>query len=81
MRNNLNLDKWFRRRCHLKYFSSQFWWPLCSVERNHLCNLGRGHYGKPSWEVILNLDQWFRKRCCSKKKFTIAHLEPSAQVR
>ena len=56
------------------------------MELNHLCNIGRGHYGEHSCKIILNLDQWFR-RCPLKKKLktdedlTIAHLEPLAQVR
>ena len=31
--------------------------------RNGLCNFGRGHYGKHSYEIILNLDQWLSRRC------------------
>ena len=34
----------------------ELWRPLCSLERNTLCTFCRGHYGKPSCEVILNLD-------------------------
>ena len=34
--------------------------PLCSVERNYLCNFGRRHHKE---QLILNLDQWFRRRC------------------
>ena len=30
--------------------------------RNHMCNFGRGHYGKHSSEIILNLDQWFNEK-------------------
>ena len=52
----LILDQWFKRRCHLKYFLSGLWQPLCSLEQNYLCNFGRGHYRKPSCEVNLNLD-------------------------
>ena len=44
------------------------WRPLCSVEWNHLCTIGRGHYWEHSCEIILNLDQWLRR--CLKKKFT-----------
>ena len=44
----------------------ELWQLPCSVEWNHLCNFGRGHYGEHSCEIILNLDQWFR-RCCLKK--------------
>ena len=40
------------------------------MERNHLCNFARGHYGEHSIEIILNLGQWFRRRCHLKKKFT-----------
>ena len=41
----------------------EFWQPLCSVEQNHLCNVGIRHHEKHFCEVILKLDQWFRK-CC-----------------
>ena len=30
----------------------ELWWPSCSVERNHLCNFGRGHHGEHSCEVF-----------------------------
>ena len=63
----LNLDQWFRWRCHLKDFLSRALGPSCSAERNHLCNFGRGHYRKHSCEIILNLDQQFT-RCGLKKK-------------
>ena len=39
----------------------ELWWPSCSAELNHLGNFGRGHYEKPSCEIILNSDQWFRR--------------------
>ena len=51
----LNLDQWFRR-CHFKISYLELWRPLCWLERDYLFNFGRGHYGKPSCEVILNLD-------------------------
>ena len=38
------------------------WQPLCSVELNHLCNFGRGHYEKQLCEIMINLDEWFRRR-------------------
>ena len=41
------------------------WQPFCSVERNHLCNFGRG-YHEQFCGIILNLGQWFRRRCCLK---------------
>ena len=41
----------------------EHWWPLCSAERNHLCNIGQGHYQEHFCEVVLNLDQWFSRRC------------------
>ena len=40
--------------------------PLCSVERNHLCNFGTGHYEEQFCELISNLGQWFR---CHLKDF------------
>ena len=75
----LNLDQWFRRRCHVKYFLStassallfggvvpfvQFWWrAFCSVEQAHLCNCGKRHYKQHFCEITLNVDQWYRRRC------------------
>ena len=43
--------------------------PFCSVERNHLCNFGKGLYEEQFCEIILNLDQWFRR--CLLKIFLI----------
>ena len=40
--------------------------PLCSVERNHLINVGRRHHEDQFCVIILNLDQWFRRRLCLK---------------
>ena len=37
--------------------------PLCSVDWNHLCNIGRRHHEEQSCEIILNFDQWFRRKC------------------
>ena len=34
----------------------ELWQAFCSVERNHLCNLGRRHHEKQFCEIILNLD-------------------------
>ena len=44
----------------------ELWQPLCSVEKNHLCNFDRGHHVEQFCEIILNLDQWFRGTCCLK---------------
>ena len=41
----------------------ELWQPLCSVERNHLCNFGRGYQEDQFCEIILNLDKWFSGRC------------------
>ena len=41
----------------------QLWWPSCLAERNHLGNLGRGHYKENFCEMILNLDKWFKRKC------------------
>ena len=35
----------------------ELWWPLSSVEQNHLCNFGRVHHEEQFCEIILNLDQ------------------------
>ena len=48
----------------------EHWWPLCSVEGNHLYNLGKWHYGEHSCGINLNLSQWFRRRCPLKNQFT-----------
>ena len=40
--------------------------PLCLVDWNHLCNLGRRQHDEQSCEIILNLDHWFRRKCCLK---------------
>ena len=48
----------------------ELWWPLCSVERNHLCHFSRGYQEEQICEIILNFNQWFRRRCHLKKKFT-----------
>ena len=31
----------------------ELWGPLCSLERNHLCNFGRGHHKEQFCEIIL----------------------------
>ena len=40
--------------------------PLCSVDWNLLCNIGRRHPEEQPCEMSLNLDQWFRRKCCLK---------------
>ena len=62
----LNLDKWFKRRRHLKISYLELWWPFCSAEHNHLCNIGRGYSEEQFCKIISNLGQWFRRRCCLK---------------
>ena len=49
-----------------RYFLSGAHAAFCSVEQNHLCNVGRGYYEEQFCEIILNLDQWFRRRCLLK---------------
>ena len=41
----------------------ELWQPLCSVDWNHLCIIGRRHHEEQPCEIILNLDQWFRRKC------------------
>ena len=41
----------------------ELWQPLCSVDWNQLCNLGKRHHEEQSCEFILNLDQLFRMKC------------------
>ena len=41
----------------------ELWQPLCSMERNHLCNFGRVYNEEQFCEIILNLDEWFRIKC------------------
>ena len=38
----------------------ELWQPFCSVEQNHLCNLGRQYYEEQFCEIILNFGQWFK---------------------
>ena len=46
-----------------KYISYlELWQQLCSVDWNHLCNIGRRHHEEQFCEIILNLDQWFRRK-------------------
>ena len=33
----------------------ELWQPLCSVERNHMCNFGRRHHKEQFCEIPLNL--------------------------
>ena len=40
----------------------ELWQALCSVQQNHLCNMGRRHHKEQFCEIILILDQWFRRR-------------------
>ena len=44
----------------------ELWQPFCSIERNHLCNFGRGCYEEQVCEIILNFGQWFKRICCLK---------------
>ena len=44
----------------------ELWQSLCSVDWNHLCNLGRRHHEEQCFEIILNLDQWFSRKCSLK---------------
>ena len=44
----------------------ELWQPVCSAERNHLCNFGRECYEDQFSEIILNFGQWFKRRCCFK---------------
>ena len=39
----------------------ELWQSLCSAERNHLCNFGRGCYEEHISEIILNFGQWFKR--------------------
>ena len=41
----------------------ELWLPLCSVDWNHLCNIGRRRHEAQFGGIILNLDQWFRRNC------------------
>ena len=45
----------------------ELWWPFCSAERNHLCNLSRGYQEGQFCEIILNLDPLIRR--CHLKDF------------
>ena len=57
--SSLNFNQWFKRRCRLKDFYLELWWPFCSAE----FNFGRGHYEDQFCEIISKLGQWYRRRC------------------
>ena len=42
----LKLDRWFRKRCHLKLFLSGTLVAPFTAEWNHLCNFGRGYHAR-----------------------------------
>ena len=44
----------------------ELWQAICSVERNHLCNFGRGYPEEQFCEIILNLGQCLSWRCLLK---------------
>ena len=44
----------------------ELWQPLCLVDWNHLCNIGRRHHEEQPCEIILDLDKCFRRKCCLK---------------
>ena len=37
--------------------------PLCSADRNRLCNFNEEHHEEQFCEIILDLDQWFSRKC------------------
>ena len=41
----------------------ELWQPLCSVDWNHLCIIGRRHHEEQCCKIILNLNQWLRRKC------------------
>ena len=47
----------------------ELWWPLSSVEWNHLCNFGREHHEEQFCEINLNLSQRIGR--CRLKTFLI----------
>ena len=51
----------------------ELWWPLCSSECNHSCNINRGYHEEQFCKIILNLDLWFRRRYYFSKAL-VAHL-------
>ena len=55
--------------------SLELWQPLCSVDRNHLCNFGRIYHEERFCEIILKLDQWVMRKCQG-----ISYLEPFVQI-
>ena len=73
----------------------QLGWPFCSVEQNHLCNFGRGHYEEHScklfkiWttgsgDVVSRKSLWAedgqKTTHDGRRLTTIDHLESLAQV-
>ena len=58
-----NLDQWFKEEMSFKDISYlELWQPFCSVDWNHLCNIGRRHHEEKSYVINLNLNQWFRRK-------------------
>ena len=71
-----NLDQWFRRRCNIMLFKDnsylELWQPLCSVDRNHLCNFGR-RYEEQFCEIIYYLELW--RPSCSVEQNHLCNFE------
>ena len=55
----LNLDQWFRSRCHSRYVLVLGLVAILFNWGDHLCNFCKGQYKGQFCEIILNLDQWF----------------------
>ena len=58
MNNSVNIFLiWAKEEMPFKDISyPELWWPLCSVDHNHLCNFGRGYHEEHFCKIILNLD-------------------------
>ena len=54
----------------------ELWQPICSAERNHLCNIDKGLPEEQFCEIILNMCQWFRRRCHFKDFLSGALVAP-----
>ena len=49
------------------------------MERNNLCNIGKGHYEEQFCEFVLNLEQWLRRKC-HLKTFYLELRQPLVSV-
>ena len=57
----------------------ELWKPLCSMERNHLCNFGRRHHEEQFCEIILNFEPVVREEMPFKGNSYLELWQPFVQ--